>query len=169
MGSPGTDPVLISLAQFLCVAEQGAVMQGQKKPRARLEAGNCLEAFQGKGRDGGDRHSAEGTLAFLVAQSYSQIHRGVARIRLRRQVGAASCKQAVEIRAQLPCRGSTPPGQAQGAGTPKSCLSWLSSPTMTGGLLCVSPSSELRRRPKRGSSPLPSRASTHLTWLPRTA
>lgn len=95
------------------------MLEGQKKPRARLEAENCPEAFQGKARDGGDRHSAEGTLAFLVAQSHSQIHRGVARIRLHRQVSAASCKQAVELRAQPPCRGSIPSGSGTGCGDPQ--------------------------------------------------
>lgn len=45
-GARGTRPILISLSWFLCVAERGAVVEGQKKPRARLEAGNCLEAFR---------------------------------------------------------------------------------------------------------------------------
>lgn len=63
-----------------------------------------------------------GTLAFLVSQGHRQVHGGVARIRLRRQVSAASCKRAAEIRAWCP------PGPDRGKGTPKKCPCWQGSP-----------------------------------------
>lgn len=34
-GARGTRPILISLSWFLCVAERGAVVEGQKKPGGR--------------------------------------------------------------------------------------------------------------------------------------
>lgn len=162
-GGKGTGPVLISLAQFLCLVEQGAVVDGQKKPQVRLEAGNGLEAFPG-GKAGAPCEARGGTLAFLVSQGHSQIHGGVARIRLRRQIGATSCKRAAEIRARRPL------GPDRGKGTPKKCPSWRGSPPRdTPRLHRFYPRADSRPKTKCGFSPLPKRASTHLAWFPRTA
>lgn len=147
----------------------------KKSPEQGWKLGIAWRIF-GAGRQG-SLPGTEGTLAFLVSQGHGQIHRGVARICLRCQVGAASCKQAVEIRARCsPADVVSPLGQAQGKGTPKRRPSWLGSPPWHPRLLSFSPqachalsprrlptSSDSRPRTQCRSSPLPSRASTHLT------
>lgn len=80
-----------SSGPVLCLAEQSSCRRRSKQsPKHSWKLGIAWRLPEQSSLPG-----KEGTLAFLVPQGHSQIHWGVARICLRRQVSAASCKQEV--------------------------------------------------------------------------
>lgn len=175
-GARGTGPILISLARFLCVVEWGAVVEGQKKPGARLEAGNCLEAFRGGKAGLPARHGGVTCLSCVPGprpdpSGCSQnLPPSSGR---RRELQAGSGDQGTA----LPCRHGVPSRSGAGQGDPQKVPILAGQPPMTPPGSSVSPprcvtalslsqlptSSDSRPRTKCRSSPLPSRASTHLT------
>jgi len=156
------------------MAEHGAVVEGQKKPRARLEASNHPEASRGGKAGLPATHGGDTCLSCVPGPRPDPS--GCS------QNPPPSSGQPHELQAGSGDQGSAlPPAQAGGEGTPKRCPSWLGSPPWHPRLLSFSPpawhalcprlptSSDSRPSTKCPSPPLPSRASTHLTWLPRTA
>lgn len=117
-GARGTGPIWIFLVWFLWVAEPGAVVEGQKKPRARLEAGNCLEDFWGRKVGLPARHGGHTCLSYVPGPrpDPSGCSQNLPPSSGRRhELQAGSGDQGTV----LPCRRGVPSGSGTGQGDPQ--------------------------------------------------
>lgn len=146
-GSRGTGPIF--LARFLCVAEQGAVVEGQRKPRAGLGARTCLEAFQGGKAGLPARHGGDTCLSCVPGprpdpSGCSQnLPRSSGR---RRELQAGSGDQGMV----LPCRHGVPSGSGTGRGDPQKVPVLAGQPPVTPPGCSVSPPRSVTLSPRGG-------------------